>query len=134
MDAPQVLLRTAAFLLDALLIGLGLVLIGTAFSWAVIVFESSTRYVDLVWFGVVAVLLVGIVLRDGLGGRSVGKKFFGLKIRTGSGKRCGYLRSIVRNVPLVVPGWNLLELYMVFFASDSRRTGDRMAGTRVTEE
>jgi uncharacterized RDD family membrane protein YckC len=58
----------------------------------------------------------------------------GLRIDTPHGTACSWGRSIVRNLPLVIPGWNLLEVGLVLFGHDSRRTGDRIAGTQVREE
>ena len=42
--------------------------------------------------------------------------------------------SVVRNLPLLVPGWNLLELLAVMRRPDGRRLGDRLAGTTLLEE
>jgi hypothetical protein len=44
----------------------------------------------------------------------------------------GYIRSFVRNLPLVIPGWNLVEVLLVLLGKP--RTGDRIAKTTVTEE
>ena len=48
------------------------------------------------------------------------------------GEGCGWARSIVRNLPLLIPVWNLVEVVMVF--AGKARTGDRIAHTTVTEE
>jgi len=134
MESPQVLLRIAAFLVDALLIGLVLVLAGTTGSWIVIFVQKSTNYLGMIWAGTFVLMLVGIALRDGWRGRSFGKRIFGLSIRRRNGHRCGFVRSIVRNLPLIVPIWNLVEIVMIFASSDGRRSGDRIAGTQVKEE
>jgi Predicted membrane protein/domain len=41
--------------------------------------------------------------------------------------------SVLRNLPLLVPGLNLLEALSVVRRPDSRRLGDRLAGTAVGE-
>ena len=45
---------------------------------------------------------------------------------------CGYLRSLVRNIVLLVPGLNLTEVVLV--VAGKRRVGDQIARTTVTEE
>jgi uncharacterized RDD family membrane protein YckC len=73
-----------------------------------------------------------MLLRDGFRRRSIGKQLLGLRLLTPKGEGCGYFRSFVRNVPLVIPGWNLVEVLLVIFGK--ARTGDRIAKTTVTEE
>jgi uncharacterized RDD family membrane protein YckC len=43
------------------------------------------------------------------------------------------LDSVLRNLPLLVPGLNLLEAAAVVRRPDARRLGDRLAGTSVGE-
>ena len=56
----------------------------------------------------------------------------GLRLVTPAGDGCGYFRSVARNIPLVIPGWNLIELGFVM--AGRSRTGDKLARTTVTEE
>ena len=133
VDAPQTtLLRIAAFLVDALTISLILILPASGVSYAMAWIGGSVRAIQIVWWVALAVLIVAILLRDGFRGRSIGKHMLGLRLVTPRGERCGYGRSIVRNVPLVIPVWNFLELLLVLFGR--ARTGDRIARTTVTEE
>jgi uncharacterized RDD family membrane protein YckC len=134
MAVPQVaLLRFAAFLVDALSISLLLVLPASLISYGLAWLRGSTSAINVVWLTTLGVLLTGILIRDGLrGGRSPGKTLLGLVISTRSGKRCGIARSIVRNLPLIVPLWNLLEVILVL--AGQRRTGDRITGVTVAEE
>ena len=125
------LLRIAAFLVDALSISIILILPAAAVSYAM-TWTSSPKGIQLVWWAALAVLMVAMLLRDGFRGRSIGKHLLGLRLVTPRGDRCGYGRSLVRNIPLVVPGWNLLEVILVL--AGKRRTGDRIARTSVTEE
>lgn len=125
------LLRIAAFLVDALTISIILVLPASAVSYGM-TWTGSPRYIQLVWWAALAVLMIAMLFRDGYRGRSIGKQLLGLRLITPRGEGCGYFRSLVRNFPLVVPGWNLIELLMVIFGN--RRTGDRIARTSVTEE
>ena len=125
------LLRIAAFLVDALSISIILILPASIASYA-LTWASSPKGIQLVWWGALAVLMVAMLFRDGFRGRSVGKHLLGLRLVTPRGEGCGYGRSLVRNVPLVIPGWNLVEVVMVL--AGRRRTGDRLARTSVTEE
>jgi hypothetical protein len=59
-------------------------------------------------------------------------RMLGLRLLTPQGEGCGYGRSIVRNLPLIIPPWNLLEAALV--VAGRARTGDRIARTIVTEE
>jgi uncharacterized RDD family membrane protein YckC len=125
------LLRIAAFLVDALSISIILVLPATIISYAM-TWTGTPRGIHLVWWAALAILFIGLLLRDGFRGRSIGKHLLGLRLVTGSGKPCGYFRSIIRNLTLLIPGWNLLELILVM--AGKARTGDRFAKTMVTEE
>ena len=93
---------------------------------------GSVKIIQIVWWVALGILIVAILLRDGFRGRSLGKRVLGLRMITPRGDRCGYFRSILRNLPLIVPGWNLIEVVLVL--AGRSRTGDRLARTTVTEE
>jgi uncharacterized RDD family membrane protein YckC len=86
----------------------------------------------MVWWVALGVLIVAMLFRDGYRGRSIGKQLLGLRLITPGGEGSGWLRSFIRNLPLVIPGWNLIELMLVLMGK--ARTGDRIARTTVTEE
>ena len=125
------LLRIAAFLVDALSIALLLILPTSAVSYAM-TWTTSPKGIQLVWWAALAILMLAMLLRDGFRRRSIGKQLLGLRVLTPKGEGCGYARSLLRNFPLVVPGWNLLEVMLVLLGRS--RTGDRLAKTTVTEE
>ena len=126
------LLRIAAFLVDALTISIVLLLPASLVSYAMAWIGGSVKGIQMVWWVALGVLVVAILLRDGFRGRSVGKHLLGLRMITPRGERCGYVRSFVRNVPLIIPVWNLLEVALVL--AGKPRTGDRIARTTVAEE
>ncbi|HUP61464.1 MAG TPA: RDD family protein [Thermoanaerobaculia bacterium] len=131
-DSSQTrLLRIAAFLVDALSISLVLILPGAIVSYAM-TWTGSPKGIQLVWWAALAILIVAMLLRDGYRGRSLGKHLLGLRLITPRGEYCGWGRSVARNVPLIVPGWNLVEVVLVLLGKP--RTGDRIAKTMVTEE
>lgn len=125
------LLRIAAFLVDALSVSIILVLPASAVSYG-LTWAGSPRGIQFVWWSTLFVLMLAMLLRDGFRGRSIGKQLLGLRLVTPKGDGCGWGRSILRNFPLIVPGWNLVELLLVLMGRP--RTGDVIAKTVVTEE
>ena len=126
------LLRIAAFLVDALTMAVLLILPTSIVSYGLALIGGSVKGIQIVWWVALAILIVSILIRDGIRGRSVGKQLLGLRLTTRRGGTCGYFRSLVRNFPLIVPVWNMLEVGLVL--AGRPRTGDRIAGTLVTEE
>lgn len=126
------LLRIAAFLVDAVITAVVLILPTSLISYALAWIGGSVKGIQIVWWVALAILILSILIRDGIRGRSVGKRLLGLRLITPRGERCGYFRSVVRNFPLVVPGWNMLEV--AFVLAGRPRTGDRIARTVVSEE
>lgn len=131
-DSQMTLLRVAAFLVDALTIAIILVIPAAIVSYAMAWIGGSLKGIQIVWWVALAILLLSILVRDGIRGRSFGKHLLGLKLDTRTGRPCGYFRSVVRNIPLIVPLWNLIEVALVL--AGKARSGDRIAGTHVIEE
>jgi uncharacterized RDD family membrane protein YckC len=70
-----------------------------------------------------------------LDGQSVGKRAMSIRVvkeRTGESLTGDYLASVIRQVSLFIPLFNLVDACMVFSAG-RRRFGDRWAGTTVLE-
>ena len=126
------LLRVAAFLVDALTMAVMLILPASLISYGMAWIGGSVKGIQIVWWVALAILVFSILLRDGIRGRSIGKQLLGLKLTTRRGGKCGYFRSVVRNTPLIVPLWNVVEV--AFVLAGKPRTGDRIAGTLVSEE
>jgi uncharacterized RDD family membrane protein YckC len=126
------LLRIAAFLVDALSMSIVLILPASLASYALAWVGGSIKAIQIVWWVALGILVIGLLLRDGYRGRSPGKRLLGLRLVTPRGEGCGYGRSLVRNIPLLIPPWNLVEAIMV--VSGKRRSGDRIAKTTVMEE
>ena len=126
------LLRIAAFLVDALTLSIVLVLPASIVSYSLAWIGGSVKAISIVWFVALGILVIGLLIRDGVRGRSLGKQMLGLRLMTPAGEGCGYFRSIARNIPLIVPVWNLVEVVLV--VAGKSRTGDRIARTIVMEE
>ena len=133
IDTSQTtLLRVAAFLVDALSTALILILPASIASYSMAWIGGSVKVIQLVWVAAVFILMMVMLFRDGYRGRSLGKQLLGLRLVTPKGERCGWGRSVVRNLPLLIPGWNLVEVILV--VGGKPRTGDRIAKTSVLEE
>lgn len=131
-SSQTTLLRIAAFLVDALSLSIVLVLPATIVSYTLAWIGGSVKAISIVWFVALGILVLGMLFRDGYRGRSIGKQMLGLRLITPRGEHCGYVRSVARNVPLIIPGLNVVEVILV--VAGRARTGDRIARTNVTEE
>ena len=103
-------------------------------SYSFVFTGGPIRRIGLVWWTALGLFVIAILIRDGWRGRSPGKQLMALRIEVPNETGCGWGRSIIRNLPLVVPAWNLLEVGLLLFGRERRRTGDRIARTRVVEE
>ncbi len=79
-----------------------------------------------------------LLLRDAVGGRSVGKFACGLVvISLATGRPCGRGASLSRNVLFVLPGANIIAAFLeaatVVRDPQGQRLGDRLALTQVVE-
>jgi uncharacterized RDD family membrane protein YckC len=126
------LLRIAAFLVDALSISLLLVLPAALTSYTLAWIGGDIKAIQNVWYGALAIVITAMLFRDGWRGRSLGKQILGLRVITRNGQPCGYLRSLIRNISIVIPIVNLVEVVLV--VAGKSRIGDRIAKTHVTEE
>jgi uncharacterized RDD family membrane protein YckC len=96
-------------------------------------YPQQPPFLPWLFRGAQALFLVTFLLRDSLD-VSPGKRLFGLRVIRLDGGRITPLDSFVRNLPLVLPPWSFLECVPALRREDGRRSGDRMAGTRVVEE
>lgn len=127
-------IRAAAFGIDLLLLAGGPLLLSTV---VIVVILLATPDPPLTiargFYAAQALFALLFLLRD-TGGASPGKRLFGLRLRRGDGRRVSATTSLIRNLPMLVPGWNLFELLAVIRRLDGRRQGDRLAGTTLLEE
>ncbi len=126
-------IRAAAYGVDLLLLAGGPLLLSTLTIVAVLLYvadppASLTRG----FFAAQGLFAILFLLRD-TGGGSPGKRLLGLRLIRQGGRPVGPLASVTRNLPMLVPGWNLIELLTVIRRSDGRRGGDRLAGTTLVE-
>ena len=81
---------------------------------------------------------VYLLLRDAVGGQSIGKIMLGLTvIRVENGRPCGVVDSLRRNAMLLVPGANIVALFLeawtIMRDRQGQRLGDRLAQTQVVD-
>ena len=81
---------------------------------------------------------VYLLLRDAVGGQSIGKIMMGLTvIRVETGQPCTVMDSVRRNAMLLVPGANVVAVFLepvtILRDPQGQRLGDRLAQTQVVE-
>jgi uncharacterized RDD family membrane protein YckC len=126
-------IRAAAYGVDLLLLAGGPLLLSTlVIIFILLVATDPPASLARGFIAAQALFALLFLLRDS-GGRSPGKRLFGLRLVREGGRPVGVLASVARNIPMLVPGWNLVELLAVVRRSDGRRGGDRLAGTTLVE-
>ena len=126
-------LRAAAYGVDVLILaGVPLLVSTLAIVGILLVVDDPPASLGSGFLAAQAVFGILFLVRD-IGGQSPGKRLFGLRLVREGGRPVGLFASIVRNLPMLIPGWNLLELLAVIRRADGRRGGDRLAGTTLVE-
>jgi RDD family protein len=82
-----------------------------------------------VWAGAGACAIVVFLLRDASGGRA--RRWLALEAVDREGRPPGPAGSILRNLPLVVPVWNLWDAWPLLSDGAAQRRTDRARGIRV---
>ena len=123
-------LRILAFLLDLLLCTVAAdaaALLATALVWFWIpVWRGALPWV---WAAAAAGALAAFLLRDASGGRA--RRWLALEAVRPDGGPPGAVNSIRRNLPLLVPIWNLFEAWPVLRDGAAVRPADRRTGIRI---
>jgi hypothetical protein len=91
---------------------------------------------ESLWGAAIAVLY--LLLRDGIGGQSLGKLLAGLVVvNVRTNKLCTWKESALRNVFVLIPGANIAAIFLESFTivrdPQGQRLGDRLAQTQVIE-
>jgi uncharacterized RDD family membrane protein YckC len=128
-SSQTTLLRIAAFLVDALVMAILLILPASIISYSLAWVGGAIKAIQIVWFVAIGILGLGMLLRDGYKGRSLGKQMLGLRVVTPNGDGCGWGRSVVRNAALI-----LFPIEIVLVLRGRARLGDRIAHTSITQE
>jgi uncharacterized RDD family membrane protein YckC len=133
VPSERLWLRAAALGLDLICLAGGPLLVATLIVFLVVLLAQEPPVgLPRVFRAAQALFVVLFLLRDARGA-SPGKVLLGLSVARADGGPVRPLDSVLRNLPLLVPGLNLLEAVAVVQRPDSRRLGDRLAGTAVGE-
>lgn len=133
VPSERLWLRAAALGLDLICLAGGPLLVATLIVFLVVLLAAEPPVGLPRVFRAAQVLFVVLFLLRDARGASPGKVLLGLSVARADGGPVKPLGSVLRNLPLLVPGLNLLEALAVVRRPDSRRLGDRLAGTTVGE-
>ena len=120
--------RALALALDAAIVAAVVDVPGVAALAAAFFFFPDVSLPGLGWTIFGATLLFWLC-RDARGGLS--RKWLGIEIEDRRGRPPGIGRSILRNLPLLLPGWNLYEAWRVARNGESPRSLDAPLGLRL---
>ncbi len=122
--------RILALFLDVLVCAVPVDLAGLILTWILWRFVPAARdLIPAIWIAAAAVATVAFLLRDARGGRA--RRWLGLEVRRADGSAPGAWRSIRRNLPLLVPLWNLWDAWPILENGEAPRRSDNRAGLRM---
>lgn len=131
IPAERLWMRGAALGIDMILLAGVPLLTATVVVFAILLaVEEPPVYLSVGFRIAQAVFVAAFLLLDARAGLSPGKRLLGLRVQVGGGGPT-VLSSILRNAPLLVPGWNVVEA--VSLVRRGVRPGDRLARTAVVE-
>ena len=102
-------------------------LLATAAVWWGLPFAREA--LPWIWGAAGAASIGLFLLRDARGGRA--RRWLGLEAVRRDGGAPGAALSIRRNLPLLIPGWNVLEAWPVLRDGNAPRRSDRKTGIRI---
>ena len=123
-------LRLLALFLDVLVCALAADAAGLALTFVIWRYAPRALYtVPYVWAVCGAGAIAAFLLRDRRGGRA--RRWLALEARRSDGQPPGAWGSIRRNLPLLVPIWNLYDAWPVRSDGEAPRRTDRHTGIRI---
>lgn len=122
--------RILSLLLDVLVCAAladvaGLAVTGLVWRYA----PAARPAIPWVWVALAAAATGAFLLRDARGGRA--RRWLALEIRQPDGRPPGALGSLRRNLPLLIPLWNVYDAWPLLADGDAPRRCDRRTGTRI---
>lgn len=122
--------RLLAFLLDIAVCAAAADAAGLAVTYLLWRYLPAGRgAIPWIW-AALAIFAVGVfLLRDARGGRA--RRWLALEARLPDGRPPGRSGSIRRNLPLLVPFWNVYDAWPLLHDPEAPRRCDRRAGTRI---
>jgi len=122
--------RLLAFLLDVLTaaaIADAAGFLATAAVWWGLPFARQA--IPWIWAAAGALAIALFLMRDARGGRA--RRWLGMEALRPDGRNPGAGLSIRRNLPLLIPGWNVLDALPVLRDGSAPRRSDRKTGVRI---
>ena len=99
----------------------------TGFIWRFV--PAWRGAISPIWIAAGAAATAAFLLRDAGGGRA--RRWLALEARRADGAPPGRLASVRRNLPLLVPLWNLYDAWPMLRRVDGERRTDRRTGIRI---
>jgi len=122
--------RMLAFLLDFAVVAAAADVVGLAATAVIWRYLPALRAaIPWIWAVLAAAVVAAFLLRDARGGRA--RRWFALEARLPDGRPPGIWGSIRRNIPLLVPFWNVYDAWPILSDSQAPRRCDRGPGTRI---
>jgi len=123
-------MRLLAFFLDVLVCALAADAVGLALTFVVWRYmPGALDAVPWLWAACGLTAVAAFLLRDRQGGRA--RKWLALEARRPDGRPPGAWGSIRRNLPLLVPFWNLYDAWPLRADGEAPRRSDRRTGIRI---
>ena len=91
--------------------------------------QAARPAIPWIWVSLAAAATAAFLLRDARGGRA--RRWLALEARQADGRPPGALGSLRRNLPLLVPLWNVYDAWPLLENGDAPRRCDRRTGTRI---
>ena len=120
-------LRVLAFLLDCIVFAILFVFINMGFILEQYIGTSiMTKSFIVVYLISLLIVLSGFILKDIIGGRSIGKRVTKIKVVKKTGLKASWPRLILRNITILI--WPIEALLLLI---GKERIGDFIAETKV---
>jgi len=130
MNAPYRRVRLLALFLDVAIPAALADAVALPLSAAIWRLWPSARTGTLwLWVPAAAAAVAAFLLRDAGGGRA--RRWMAVEVRREDGRPPGAWRSVWRNLPLLIPGWNAIEAWPALRDGLAPRRSDRRAGLRI---
>lgn len=143
LNRAGLLYRTAAYIIDGLILGLIIMLLVIP----MIIITVSAQYLDQTSWVIALVILVNLfiaiaifgvffcyfVVLEGRYGRTAGKYVMGLKVLRSNGTKIGFREAILRNLPKFFGNFIIIDaiIMLIFFNKEKQRAFDKVADTIV---
>ena len=121
--------RLLALFLDVLVCAAPADLAGLILTWILWRFSPARNLISAVWIAAGTAATFAFLLRDARGGRA--RRWLGIEVQRADGAAPGPWGSIRRNLPLLIPLWNLRDAWSILRDGEAPRRSDRRSAFRM---